>query len=217
MAVGGIVFDVGLQTHAALSALRRGVSGERSGLSHERSNGNRSLMRVLPLALWHRGSDEDLVQDAARQSLVTHSHPRSQLCCAFYCLWVRATLREAEDPWRDAVTRLRVIAATNDVWKAEMTTHVCPEVEPRASGSGYVVDCLYSARHASREATFELSLKRAVSLGDDTDTTAAVVGGVAGVRHGLSGIPSRWLSCLAGRSLVEPLVDALVSRMERHG
>jgi len=215
MAVGGVVFDVGLQTRDALLALRRGVSAEVSGPGHERTNGNGSLMRVLPLALWHRGSDEALVRDAARQSLVTHSHPRSQLCCALYCLWVRATLRETRDPWRDAVARLRVIAASDAAWRGELATHVCPEVEPRPSGSGYVVDCLYSARYASQEPSFELSIKRAVSLGEDTDTTAAVAGGIVGVRHGLSNIPSRWLSALPGRELVEPLVESLVSHVER--
>lgn len=214
MAVGGVVFDVGFQTRNALSALRRGVSAEVSGPGQESNNGNGSLMRVLPLALWHRGSDEALVRDAARQSLVTHSHPRSQLCCALYCLWVRATLRETEEAWQDAVARLRVIAARDEVWSAELAAHVCPEVEPRPSGSGYVVDCLYSARCASQETSFELSIKRAVSLGNDTDTTAAVAGGVAGVRYGLSGIPSRWLNALPGRDLVEPLVESLVSRVQ---
>ena len=51
------------------------------------ANGNGSLSRVLPLALWHRGSDEELARDAMQQSLVTHGHIRAQLCCALLCLW----------------------------------------------------------------------------------------------------------------------------------
>jgi len=92
LAVDRVVFDVGIQTQDAFGALRAGVPAEQAGPSRETANGNGSLMRVLPLALWHRGSDAELVADAARQSLVTHGHARSQVCCALYCLWVRYAL-----------------------------------------------------------------------------------------------------------------------------
>jgi ADP-ribosylglycohydrolase len=74
------------------------------------------------------------------------------------------------------------------------------------------VDCLNSARLAAREATFERVIRKAVSLGDDTDTTAAVAGGFAGVRHGLSEIPERWLAALSGRALAVPLIARLLDR-----
>jgi ADP-ribosyl-[dinitrogen reductase] hydrolase len=210
MAVGGRVFDVGVQTHEALSALRRGVRAERSGPAGERDNGNGSLMRVLPLALWHRGSDADLVRDAARQSVVTHAHPRSQICCALYCLWVRAALRGAEDPWSDATHRLRRMTEQQSGWRTELEVFVRPDASPHGKGSGYVVDSLHSARLAAQEGTFEAVIRRAVSLGDDTDTTAAIAGGFAGVRYGVSSIPSTWLAALPDRHLVEPLVARLV-------
>jgi ADP-ribosylglycohydrolase len=212
LAVGGVVFDVGLQTSDALAALRRGVPAEDVGLAGERDNGNGSLMRVLPLALWHRGSDAELVRDAARQSIVTHAHARSQVCCALYCLWVRATLRGADDAWADATHRFRELAAHRADWLLELDTQVRPEREPAGRGSGYVVDCLHSARLALREPTFERVIQRAVAIGDDTDTTAAVAGGVAGVRYGLSGIPERWFTALPERSLVEPLLARLLER-----
>jgi ADP-ribosylglycohydrolase len=213
LAVGGVVFDVGLQTSDALAALRRGVSAEAAGRDGERDNGNGSLMRVLPLALWHRGSDAELVRDAARQSLVTHAHARSQICCALYCLWIRSTLRGADDAWAEATRRFRGLVAHRADWLRELDVHVRPEREPAGRGSGYVVDCLHSARLALREPTFERVIRRAVALGDDTDTTAAVAGGVAGVRHGLPGIPERWLTALPERGLVEPLLVRLLEHL----
>src|SRR4051812_15206696 len=86
-AVDRRVFDVGIQTGTALRALHKGPPALETGPAEERTNGNGSLMRVLPLALWHLGSDAELVADARLQSRVTHGHIRSQACCALYCLW----------------------------------------------------------------------------------------------------------------------------------
>lgn len=60
------------------------------------------------------------------------------------------------------------------------------------------------------ESSYEDVLKRAIAFGDDTDTTAAVAGGIAGIRAGKSEIPARWRESLRGRELVEPLLHALV-------
>jgi ADP-ribosylglycohydrolase len=93
------VFDVGIQIGWALRALREGVPAPEAGPAAELSNGNGSLMRVLPLALWHRGDDAELVADARLQSRVTHGHIRSQTCCALSCFWARRMLEGADDPW----------------------------------------------------------------------------------------------------------------------
>jgi ADP-ribosyl-[dinitrogen reductase] hydrolase len=211
MAVGGVVFDVGGQTHAALASVRQGIVAADTPLVDERFNGNGSLMRVLPLALLHHGTDAELVRDAAAQSAVTHPHVRSQVCCALYCLWVRATLERADDPWSVATARLRAVSAGDLAWSAELETHIQPDSEPHGTGSGYVVDCLHSARWASQEVSFQAAIQRAISLGNDTDTTAAITGGIVGVRVGLSGIPKRWLASLSGQEILEPIVKALLA------
>src|SRR5205085_9612172 len=117
LAVDYIVFDVGVQTQVALSKLRAGTPAELAGASGEFDNGNGSLMRVLPLALWHTGSDGDLMEDAARQSLVTHAHPRSHVCCALYCLWARATLQGRADPWAHATESVREHCNERPAWR----------------------------------------------------------------------------------------------------
>ena len=211
MAAGGLVFDIGIQTSRALDALENGVPASEAGPAGERDNGNGALMRVLPLALWHRGSDDELFRDAARQSLVTHGHPRSQVCCALYSLWARKILEGHADAWSAAVFTTRELAASEPAWRKELDEHIRPESEPKGTGSGYVVDCLHSARIALREKTFEAVVRKAVLFGNDTDTTAAVAGGIAGIRHGLSGIPERWLKGLWDQELVRPLAEQLVN------
>lgn len=210
MAVDGNVFDVGITTSRALGAIRLGVSPKLAGPAGHYDNGNGSLMRVLPLALWHRGTDAELAHDAQQQSLVTHGHLRAQVCCSLYCLWARRTLEERDDPWSEAVTTLRDIYRDNSAATEELEWSIRPDDPPSGTGSGYVVDCLRSARWALQQPTYEEVVRAAIGLGHDTDTTACVAGGLAGLRDGIEGIPLRWRSALRGQEIVNPPVQSLV-------
>lgn len=212
LAVDG-VFDVGNQTLRAILNLRKGVPPLEAGPKDEDKNGNGSLMRALPLALWHRGTDEELVADARSQSLVTHGHLRSQLCCAIYCLWARRTLEGSPAPWDDAVFEIRRIFPDRSAEREEMETHILPDDPREPVGSGYVVDSLFSAKWACSNPDFESIVKAAISLGDDTDTTACIAGGIAGIRFGFDAIPLRWRENLRGRELYQPLLEKLIERV----
>jgi len=209
LAVDGEVFDVGVQTGAAIRAMRAGVPALQAGPDGEGDNGNGSLMRVLPLALWHRGSDAELVRDACLQSRVTHGHARAQACCALYCLWARSTAERRPDGWADAVARLRPLVASDPALVEALEWAIRPDEPPHGTGSGYVVDCLRSARLAVAAGPYQVAVRTAVALGHDADTTAAVAGGIAGLRDGASGLPRPWLDGLRGKALVQPLVEAL--------
>jgi ADP-ribosylglycohydrolase len=211
MAVDRKVFDVGIQTGQSLRRLKAGTPAEQAGPSDEAANGNGSLMRVLPLALWHRGTDAALVADAQRQSLVTHGHLRSQVCCALYCLWARRTLQESGAPWADAVATLRALYGQSSPAYAELEWSIRPDDPPDGQGSGYVVDCLRSARWALLAGGYEQVVKAAIGLGHDTDTTACVAGGIAGLRDGAAAIPQRWRAQLRAQEIVAPLLSQLLS------
>lgn len=210
MAVDGVVFDVGIQTSEALAALRAGAAPDQAGPRHERANGNGALMRVLPLALWHRGDDAALVADAQRQCLVTHGHLRAQVCCALYCLWARMTLDDAGDPWGAAVARLRALYGADTPERAELNQAVQPDAPPEGRGSGYVVDTLHGARQALTAGGYADVVRAAIVLGYDTDTTACVAGGIAGLRDGVGAIPAAWRAALRGQELLQPLADSLL-------
>ncbi|HYD42851.1 MAG TPA: ADP-ribosylglycohydrolase family protein [Anaeromyxobacter sp.] len=214
LAVDGHVFDVGVQTRRAVGALRAGAPALEAGPSRERDNGNGSLMRVLPLALWHRGADAELVRDACLQSRVTHGHARAQVACALYCLWARSIAegRGDADAWADATARVRACVAGEPSLVHELEEELRPDDPPGGQGTGYVVDCLRSARLAVAAGPYEVAVRAAIALGNDTDTTAAVAGGIAGLRDGIDAIPSRWLDALRGKELCAPLVDGLVAR-----
>lgn len=214
MAVGGQVFDVGIQTANAIREIKMGVSPKISGGFDEYSNGNGSLMRVLPLALWHQGSDLELIADAFDQSAVTHGNLRSKICCALYCLWARRILQDVENPWDSAIETFYKIFSENTLERIEFETRIFPkDAEYEIKGSGYVVDSLRAAVWLNETTSYEETVKTAISLGNDTDTTACIAGGIAGLKFGINEIPERWRDNLRGKELYEPLLEKLLQRI----
>lgn len=77
-------------------------------------------------------------------------------------------------------------------------------------GSGYVVECLEAALWCFHKTdSYETAVLEAVNLGDDTDTTAAVCGQIAGAFYGESGIPKRWRDQVAKAKEIGKLADHL--------
>jgi len=202
-AVGGVVFDVGVQTASALRDFARRRDPRTSGMVNPNGQGNGALMRVLPLALWHTGDDAELVRDAGLQALVTHGHVMNQVACAFYCLWARRLL-DGHEPlagWSEALVWLR----TYETDPGRLAAVERLALDERPDGSGYVVQSFRAARWLlARCSSYEETVKRAIALGKDTDTTACIVGGLAGITFG--NIPERWLTALRGRDQVEALL-----------
>ena len=87
----GVVFDMGITTSKELSQFKQGVPALSCGLSGEYDNGNGSLMRIIPAALYCKYACADLSLDERlaiihNVSALTHSHPRSQMGCGIYAL-----------------------------------------------------------------------------------------------------------------------------------
>jgi hypothetical protein len=114
-------------------------------------------------------------------------------------------LEGVESPWDAAAEKLRRMGELFP--KAEIELVLDPGNRSRCKGTGYALDCLWSARRAVEETTsYEECVRMAIAFGHDTDTTAAVAGGVAGLIYGREAIPERW--CLALRA--QPMVAALI-------
>ena len=212
-AAGGKVFDVGGATSRALEAFEAGAMAEESGPTDEQSCGNGSLMRILPLPLVRRRtSDLELVKDAHRASRVTHGHHRPQVACALYALICRRLLHGARrrQALAGAMADLRAFYQSDQFDKAYLRALDELEGWDGRSGRGYVLDSFWSAWDAFDGARdYEEAVTAAVAYGNDTDTTAAICGGLAGIHWGLAGIPSEWLGRMRDQQIVEPLVDRL--------
>lgn len=225
LAVDRRVFDVGIQTAQSLQKMAQGQPAARCGGTSDHSNGNGSLMRVLPLVLVHQGPVDLLIAQAHRQSQVTHAHPRAQACCALYCLWAWFELQQHPEPWPQAVQVLTGYYARmpeGAVYQDEVNQHLRPlDHEPltrsHCGGSGYVVDSLRSARWACQAEDYWAVMRRAIGLGHDTDTTACIAGGIAGLRCGLTQLPTALVQGLRGQTeWLAPLQQQLLCYWRDH-
>lgn len=212
MCVDDAKFDIGLTTANALLMYRLGVGVEGATQTDERSNGNGSLMRCLPLAFFDF-PDEKLIEIACAQSRVTHGHPRSMGCCAMYVLWARYILNgvDHDEAWERAIDTIEAWDGDSSVI-FELDNHVWGKCHV-GKGSGYVVDSLLTAKMLIDQCdSYEEVVKTAIALGDDTDTTACIAGGIAGIVFGFDDIPERWVQGLRGLDTVRIIMDKVIDK-----
>ncbi|WP_343670010.1 ADP-ribosylglycohydrolase family protein [Chitinophaga sp.] len=217
----GSVFDVGNATNTAIYYLSQGAPPTTAGGDAEDCNGNGSLMRILPLLFYIKDLDiHDRYLHVQKVSSLTHRHVRSIACCFIY-LEVALHILKGDQP---VAAYLNAIAAVNEYFKEKDILNEKEQdiLAPTLSGSltkkpiseihgtGYVVHTLEAAIwiliHTN---TYAAAVLTAVNLGNDTDTTAAVTGGLAGMHYGWEEIPAEWLNILAGKDRIEELIANL--------
>jgi ADP-ribosylglycohydrolase len=185
--------DIGIQTR---SVLTNGEPGDRAATVHfvqtGRAAGNGSLMRAAPSAVYFASEGRAATMAAARRiAALTHGDPAAWEGTAIYHELIRVAL-DGGDPL-DAidVTLSEVDSAERERYAVVLAPdwHPSQATEP----NGAVWPCLGSAVWALRTTTsFADALRAAIDLGADTDTVAAVTGGLAGAVYGDAAIPARW-------------------------
>lgn len=222
-AARGEVFDVGNTTAQAIDALRRGAPPTEAGGQDEMSNGNGSLMRILPMA-FHVSDMEitDAMERVHDVSRITHGHPRSLVGCGIY-VEIAVGLLQGLSP-EDAYRRGTDVAAgyyQSEPFRLELGLYSrviegdlasLPEEDIRSSG--YVVDTLEAGLWALlRSDSYREAVLTAVNLGGDTDTCGAVCGALAGLAWEEGDIPGGWLEQLTRREDIEDLAERLASEV----
>lgn len=210
----GVVFDVGGATTDALMRIAKGTPAEKAGGRDEYSNGNGSLMRILPVVLRFAGNPLDqFVSRVERASSITHAHARSKMACALYGMVVRQLLLGTNSD--AAISTARVESAQQYAHSAEfnqfraLLNDDLPKLtEGEIVSTGYVLHTLHASLWCLlTTSSFEECVLKAVNLGGDADTTGCVAGGLAGVHYGLGAIPPRWVEALARREEVGVLFN----------
>lgn len=222
----GVVFDIGNATRLAISRLQAGEPYESAGGKHENSNGNGSLMRILPLLFLLQDETDmmrrfDVISDV---SSLTHGHIRSRLACFYYIEMGRAILAglkmmAAKQKADAALLNLFDMLEVPNAERAYFARLLFPGFERVArsniQSSGYVIHTLEAAVWCLLTTqTYEDAVLLAVNLGEDTDTTGAVTGGLAGLYYGANAIPQEWIRGLARLEDIEALIRDWNNRMK---
>ena len=194
--------DVGTQTRAVFSSLAAptAAAARRAAADlHERTGrtaGNGSLMRTAPLALAYLHDEPALIDAARAISALTHFDSEAGEACVLWCLAIRHAVLSGQVDVRAGLTRLPADRAA--VWADRLD--VAERSRPADfARNGWVVEALQGAWSAiSGTSTLPDGLAAAVRGGRDTDTVAAIAGGLLGAAHGASAVPAPWRDVLHG-------------------
>ena len=205
----GDCFDIGMTVRAALNrflATKDPVAGD----TDPRTAGNGSLMRLAPVAMWFAPDLAEVRANARLSSMTTHGAAEAVDCCELYAeLLARALAGASRDELLRAPAPANASARVREIAEARYLGKSVDQV----SGSGYCVDSLEAALWCfATTDTFESAVLAAANLGNDADTTAAIVSQIAGAHYGLGAIPPDWLVRLAMREDIDALARALHAR-----
>ncbi|MFJ8981898.1 ADP-ribosylglycohydrolase family protein [Streptomyces sp. NPDC102282] len=185
--------DIGLQTEDVLTS---GGPWDLAAALHfqvnTRAAGNGSLMRATTSAVYFARAGRAATMDAARRvAALTHGDRAAWEGTAIFHELVRVAL-EGGDPLAAVDgTLAEVDAHHRERWASVLTPDWQPDDATEFNGA--VWPCLATAVWALRTTRgFEAALSAAVDVGGDTDTVAAVTGGLAGAVYGIGAVPERW-------------------------
>lgn len=215
MTAAGRAFGIGRTTAAAICRFLRGEHPEAYGGTSEKDNGNGSLMRILPVVLFNffcRADEPDgrKLETVYQASRLTHAHLRSQTACGIYSFVAEELLGK---PVKSSI--LLGLKKSREFYQDQAEypqfSRLFSEkfaslpVEEIRSG-GYVTDTLEASLWCLlNTGTYRDCVLKAVNLGGDTDTVAAIAGGLAGILYGEAALPETWLAQLAGSKMIDGL------------
>lgn len=225
----GHVFDIGYATSDAISNLRMGAQPVFAGRNDEQSNGNGSLMRILPLVLYTQNQPIERRFKCTKEiSSLTHAHIRSILACFIYLEFALQLLQGKEKfaAFENTQNLVNNFLSTNAIATQQEIDcfrrilgnpageHKIKPIneypEHEIASSGYVLHSLEASFWCLLNSdSYEHTVLKAVNMGDDTDTTAAIVGGLAGLLYGQDNIPPHWVGQLARKDDITDLASRL--------
>ena len=210
----GEVFDVGGTTYRAITRFAKGTNPLDCGGKDYMENGNGALMRILPVAMLPNSTDKQT--QLLNVAHLTHAHFISDFACVVYMAVVENLMNGLQKDTAvisgiqrfkeqlDNVSMLSEFVKLEQIEQLERTF---------VKSSGYVVDTLEAALWCFLNTdTYRDCVLTAVNLGEDTDTVAAVAGGLAGIYYGTgteAGIPENWINQIARKDWIKEICDAV--------
>lgn len=201
----GSMFDIGATCSDALAKYSSGSYEPLDcGMGDINSNGNGSLMRMLPIAIYSyykKLNDDEIISLVNDISSLTHAHEISKMACYIYVRYVMCLL-DGKDKIAsyEEIKNLdytsyseETIKVFDSVLKSDISEYSLDEIK----STGYVVDSLEASLWVILNTeSFKQAIIGSINLGNDTDTIGAITGSMAGIIYGYESIPDIWLDKL---------------------
>ena len=207
--LAGLPAGVGFATLLAILKLWLFIPPQFSGV---RSAGNGPAMRSALLGIAFSESDPLLVMHVSASSAITHTDPRAQFGALVVAVAARSAMRgeipeeylfhleRFAAPFGDAGKELVDLAqrAAASAAAGEQTVAFAASIGCERGVSGYMYHSVPVALHAwlANAGNLETAIESVVACGGDTDSVAAIAGGIVGAGVGRAGIPESHLARL---------------------
>lgn len=211
----GVAFDIGRTCLKAIKKYCNGTAPLQCGSTSINENGNGSLMRILPVALYaySKNLDDISIRKLTNEvSSLTHAHEVSRLGCYIYVQFIICLLKGYTK--EEAYKHIQYLDySAYDMHSLKLYKRILDEqIEvqrlDQIKSTGYIVDTLESAIWIFMNAQhFKEAIIASTNIGGDTDTIGAIVGSMAGIYYGFESIPSNWLDKLQRKDYLIELVD----------
>lgn len=203
----GECFDIGMTVSQALSRYQQ--TGEPfAGSTDPYTAGNGSLMRLAPVVLFFFPDARQTQRFCAESSRTTHAAPEAIECCQLFAELISTALLGAS---KTEMRKLPHLTFTQSNVAAIARGDYLAKPASEIRGSGYCVQSLEAALWCFHHTdNFAAAILQAANLGDDADTTAAIVGQLAGAYYGVRAIPGHWLELLHEGEEIAATADRLL-------
>ncbi|MGN1338402.1 MAG: ADP-ribosylglycohydrolase family protein [Candidatus Coprovivens sp.] len=200
------VFDIGNTCARAIDKYdEERKNPTECGLKDINSNGNGSLMRILPAAYYAietKLQEQELLELVSNLSSITHGHEISIMGCYIYTRFIMFLLNGKDKYSAYSMTKCvdysMFSEETRKVYDRILNDDINKYKLSEIKSSGYIVDTLEAVIWVILQSdSFKSSIIGAINLGDDTDTIGALTGAAAGIIYGYDYIPEEWINELA--------------------
>ncbi|KAE9538280.1 ADP-ribosylglycohydrolase family protein [Ursidibacter maritimus] len=215
------VFDIGIITRQSLARYIQGIPAQECGGKDVMDNGNGALMRILPLLFEVKDMPlKERFSTICAVSSLTHRHIRSHFACLYYLEFAAELLKKNDKFIAYQNVNERIASFIQDVeiseiepFKRLVLGDISHLSEDEIQSSGYVIHTLEASIWCLLTTdNYRDAVLKAVNLGLDTDTTAAVTGGLAGLFYGFDAIPTEWIKILVKKEQINILAKCLSKR-----
>jgi len=217
------VFDIGISTSNAIANYKSGIKAIECGTKGFYENGNGSLMRMLPIALYLCTNDFNEIEEIDiinKVSSLTHAHEISCLGCKMFSDYIKALINglnkiEALNFVRVQNYKRYYSQSSISFYKRILNGELPNLKKSDIKSSGFVVDTLEASIWCTLMSdSYEQSVVTAVNLGYDTDTIGAITGALNGIIYGEESIPKRWVDKLKKRDYLEQISQGFIKVLE---